>query len=97
MLDADCTFLWTAAPDDHIWWGAYLGTPDEIVLAGTVGTSVRPSVDPARGPRAHGWIMDIYLLPRPEWSEDLVEGGENTIGDLGPQMTKSRTYGREWL
>ncbi|MFP3467794.1 SAM-dependent methyltransferase, partial [Leifsonia sp. SIMBA_070] len=35
MLDADCTFLQTAAPDDHIWWGAYLGTPDELLISGT--------------------------------------------------------------
>ena len=66
MLDADCTFLHTASPDDHIWWGAYLGTPDEIVLSGTVGAigeTIRTTRAQAR--ERHGWIMDIYLLRTP--------------------------------
>ncbi len=66
MLDADCTFLRTADPDDLIWWGAYLGTPDEIVLAGTVGEigeTIRSTRAEAR--ERHGWIMDIYLLRTP--------------------------------
>ena len=63
MLDADCTFLQTASPDDHIWWGAYLGTPDQLLIAGTVGEvgeQIRDTRTAAR--ERHGWIMDIYLL-----------------------------------
>ena len=66
MLDADCTFLRTADPADHIWWGAYLGTPDEILLSGTVGEigeTIRSTRAEAR--ERHGWIMDIYLLRTP--------------------------------
>ncbi|ETB37415.1 precorrin 6A synthase, partial [Mycobacterium avium subsp. paratuberculosis 11-1786] len=36
MLDADCSFQ-RCAPETRIWWGAYLGTADELLVAGTVG------------------------------------------------------------
>jgi precorrin-6A synthase len=62
MLDAECSFQACPA-DTSIWWGAYLGTPDEILIAGAVGevgaqiTRVR-----AEARLRHGWIMDTYLL-----------------------------------
>lgn len=63
MLDADCTFLRTAAPTDRIWWGAYLGTPDEILIAGRVGdVGERIARTRAQARAQHGWIMDIYML-----------------------------------
>lgn len=66
MLDADCTFRETAEPTDHIYWGAYLGTPDEILLdgpVGEVGDLIARTRAEAR--EKHGWIMDVYLLRRP--------------------------------
>ena len=36
MLDGDCSFR-CCPPDTRIWWGAYLGTPDELLVSGTVG------------------------------------------------------------
>jgi len=36
MLDADCSFR-ACPPQTRIWWGAYLGTPDELLALGTVG------------------------------------------------------------
>ena len=36
MLDGDCSFL-DCPPGTRIWWGAYLGTPDELLCSGTVG------------------------------------------------------------
>ncbi len=36
MLDGDCSFR-SCPPATRIWWGAYLGTPDEMLVAGTVG------------------------------------------------------------
>ncbi len=62
MLDGECSFR-TAAPDTRIWWGAYLGTPDELLAHGTVaevGEQVAEMRAAAR--ERHGWIMDIYLL-----------------------------------
>ncbi|SOJ56883.1 Siroheme synthase [Mycobacterium simulans] len=62
MLDADCSFQ-ACPPDTRIWWGAYLGTEDELLISGTVG-DVGPRIAALRADaRArHGWIMDTYLL-----------------------------------
>lgn len=62
MLDADCSFQ-TCPPDTRIWWGAYLGTADERLVSGTVG-SVGAEIAAVRTQaRARlGWIMDTYLL-----------------------------------
>lgn len=62
MLDADCTFLNCPAAT-RIWWGAYLGTPDEILVSGTVGEVGARIVSLRADARAkHGWVMDTYLL-----------------------------------
>ncbi|TMR00766.1 precorrin-6A synthase (deacetylating) [Actinomadura soli] len=64
MLDAACSFT-GAGEDHHIYWGAYLGTPDEILISGPV-TEVADRIRAARAEaRARkGWIMDTYLLRR---------------------------------
>jgi len=62
MLDGDCSFL-DCPPDTRIWWGAYLGTPKELLVSGTVGTDGRRIADVrAEARERHGWIMDTYLL-----------------------------------
>lgn len=62
MLDADCSFS-ACSPDTRIWWGAYLGTPDELLVAGTVGEVGDEIAELRADARArHGWIMDTYLL-----------------------------------
>jgi precorrin-6A synthase len=67
MLDAECSFLACPA-HTRIWWGAYLGTADEVLLAGTVGEVGARIAEARTEARArHGWIMDTYLL-RPESS-----------------------------
>jgi precorrin-6A synthase len=65
MLDAECSFQVCPA-DTSIWWGAYLGTADELLVAGTVG-AVGADIQALRADaRArHGWIMDTYLLRAP--------------------------------
>lgn len=65
MLDGDLTFLQTADADDEIWWGAYVGTDDEILISGRVG-EVGERIRAARAEARErvGWIMDIYLLRR---------------------------------
>jgi precorrin-6A synthase len=62
MLDGDCAFL-GCPPATQIWWGAYLGTPDELLVDGTVG-EVGERIAQVRGDarERHGWIMDTYLL-----------------------------------
>lgn len=65
MLDGDCAFN-TLAPDGiRIWWGAYLGMPEEITLAGPLGATAGRIVALREEARQHhGWIMDLYLLRR---------------------------------
>lgn len=63
MLDGDLTFRHVADPDDHIWWGAYVGTDDEILISGRIA-DVADRIIAARAEAREriGWIMDIYLL-----------------------------------
>ena len=62
MLDGDCAFL-DCPPQTRIWWGAYLGTSDELLVSGTVGeVGERIRAIRADARAAHGWIMDTYLL-----------------------------------
>lgn len=65
MLDDDCSFRQIATDDTRIWWGAYLGMPQQLLAAGRVadvGTAIVEQRAAAR--ERHGWIMDIYLLRR---------------------------------
>jgi precorrin-6A synthase len=62
MLDGDCAFL-GCPPETRIWWGAYLGTPNELLVAGTVGDAGEHiAAIRAEARERHGWIMDTYLL-----------------------------------
>jgi precorrin-6A synthase len=62
MLDGDCAFL-GCPPETRIWWGAYLGTDDELLVSGTVGeVGERIAALRAQARARHGWIMDTYLL-----------------------------------
>jgi precorrin-6A synthase len=65
MLDASCAFTSIEEPGTEIYWGAYLGTKDEIILNGPL-EEVADQIRAARaGARARkGWIMDTYLLRR---------------------------------
>ncbi|MEM6825002.1 MAG: precorrin-6A synthase (deacetylating) [Pseudomonadota bacterium] len=63
MLDGDAAFLDVGPPHCHIWWGAYLGTPYEIIRAGpreSLVDDIRSLRQEARA--RHGWIMDTCLL-----------------------------------
>jgi len=65
MLDAGGAFRAVPADDFDIWWGAYLGMEQEIVVAGPlaeVGDRIAELREAARA--ANGWIMDVYLLRR---------------------------------
>jgi precorrin-6A synthase len=63
MLDGEEAFSKIDDPDAHIYWGAYLGTADEIILSGRVAEMAERISETRRLARErHGWIMDIYLL-----------------------------------
>lgn len=62
MLDGQTAFT-TADPDLDIFWGAYLGTPDQITISGRLGDVAEQIMETRLAAReAHGWIMDTYLL-----------------------------------
>lgn len=71
MLDGKCAFNTLDDEDLLIHWGAYLGTPDEIVMSGRladVGKEIAEVREKARMEK--GWIMDTYLLRKPGEPED---------------------------
>ncbi len=72
MLDAGGAFTAVDPAEVTIHWGAYLGTPDEILLAGPLADTASAITQArAEARRRHGWIMDTYLLRRaekPGWS-----------------------------
>ncbi|OBJ67993.1 precorrin-6A synthase (deacetylating) [Mycobacterium sp. 1274756.6] len=62
MLDGDCSFT-HCPPQTRIWWGAYLGSADQLLVAGTVGeVGEQIRIVRAEARARHGWIMDTYLL-----------------------------------
>ena len=65
MLDGREAFTTVSDDDLDIFWGAYLGTPDEILISGPlheVRDEIRARRAEARARK--GWIMDTYLLRR---------------------------------
>ncbi|MGW1894676.1 precorrin-6A synthase (deacetylating) [Streptomyces sp. NPDC002004] len=69
MLDSRQAFRRYAEegePEDvDIYWGAYVGTPDEILVSGPVREAA-PRIERLRAEARErkGWIMDTYLLRR---------------------------------
>jgi precorrin-6A synthase len=69
LLDGEDTYRRFADQDMEIYWGAYLGTQDEILIAGKtrdVADEIHRRRTQARA--ANGWIMDTYLMRRADKS-----------------------------
>ena len=65
MLDGDCSFRAIAPMGVHIWWGAYVGMAEQIILSGPLPEMMDQITETrARARAEHGWIMDIYILRR---------------------------------
>ena len=65
MLDKGGAFTSLATEDTEIWWGAYVGMPEEALIHGPLAeVSDEILATRARLRKQHGWIMDIYLLRR---------------------------------
>jgi precorrin-6A synthase len=75
MLDARQAFREYADQDIDIYWGAYLGTPDEILVSGPIAEAA-PRIERLRAEARErkGWIMDTYLLRR-RTQEQAEQGG----------------------
>ncbi|WP_027583390.1 precorrin-6A synthase (deacetylating) [Bradyrhizobium sp. Ai1a-2] len=65
MLDGGTAFQSLDPKGLHIWWGAYLGMSDQIVMSGELA-EVGPRIVAARkaARERRGWIMDSYILKR---------------------------------
>ena len=65
MLDGGTAFQSLDPAGIEIWWGAYLGMPDQIIMSGALA-DVGPRIVALRqqAREQHGWIMDSYVLKR---------------------------------
>jgi precorrin-6A synthase len=67
MLDNHAGWQRFAAEDADIYWGAYLGTADQILVGGKISEVADEIMRLRQAAQArHGWIMDTYLIRRPE-------------------------------
>jgi len=65
MLDAGATFATLDPEGLHIYWGAYLGTEDELLVSGPLAEVAAEIARARAAAKARkGWIFDIYLLRR---------------------------------
>lgn len=65
MLDPNCAFTGVGEDGLEIYWGAYLGTDDEILLSGPVAEVGEEIVRiRAEAKERKGWMFDTYLLRR---------------------------------
>lgn len=65
MLDGKCSFQHLDPTGLEIWWGAFLGMPEQILVAGSVSEVTQQIIEKrAKARSEHGWIMDTYLLRR---------------------------------
>jgi precorrin-6A synthase len=65
MLDGGCAFRHVIDVSLDIYWAAYLGTQDEVLISGPiadVAEQIERTREEARNRK--GWIMDCYLLRR---------------------------------
>ncbi len=65
MLDNHAAWTRFASEGADIYWGAYLGTADQILVAGPI-IEVMDDIARVRAEAQarHGWIMDTYLIRR---------------------------------
>lgn len=65
MLDGGTAFDALDPDGLHIWWGAYVGMPEEILISGPLtDTAARIAAARKEARARHGWIMHTYILKR---------------------------------
>ncbi|MDO4927466.1 MAG: precorrin-6A synthase (deacetylating) [Corynebacterium sp.] len=63
LLDGGSAWQQIAPGEKYIWWGAYLGTPQQVLRHGKlaeIGVELAKLKEQLRA--EHGWIMDTYLI-----------------------------------
>ena len=65
MLDGECSFRSLQEPKLYIYWGAYLGMENELILEGWVEEVSKKIIETrAKARNLNGWIMDSYILQK---------------------------------
>ena len=66
MLDGQCSFNSVLDEELDIFWGAYLGMDEEVLLSGKL-SEIASRIEEVRKEKRqkNGWIMDTYLLAKP--------------------------------
>ncbi|MDU0810236.1 MAG: precorrin-6A synthase (deacetylating) [Burkholderia sp.] len=65
MLDSKNAFYQIRNNDFDIYWGAYIGTPDEILISGKLSDVANDIIRIRSEARErYGWIMDTYVLKK---------------------------------
>ncbi len=63
MLDGACAFQTLETKGIDIWWGAYLGMQNQLLIAGPLEEKGQTILETrAKARQNHGWVMDIYLM-----------------------------------
>jgi precorrin-6A synthase len=67
VLDGEQAFAKIDPAGLDIWWGAYLGAPEEVIASGPLAEVSDEIARTRQAARAqNGWIMDTYLLRKRE-------------------------------
>ena len=65
MLDGECSFQTLDPAGVTIWWGAFVGMPEQLLDHGPLSDAAPRIIATRAAARArHGWVMDIYLMRR---------------------------------
>lgn len=65
MLDSGGAFAEIDSLGVSIWWGAYVGMENQLLISGPLDQVAEQITETRAKARAdHGWIMDIYLMRR---------------------------------
>jgi precorrin-6A synthase len=82
MLDGQCSFKKMIDEDLDIFWGAYLGMDEEILLSGKL-TEMASRIEEVRAEKRqnNGWIMDTYLLCKPSRAVQAEQPGADSSRD----------------
>jgi precorrin-6A synthase len=65
LLDGSCAFRDVDEEGVELFWGAYLGTPDELLVAGPLEETAEEVLRVrAEAKERKGWMFDTYLLRR---------------------------------